>query len=334
MNLYLLYALILESNRESSLKLKTFTIEQLITILPTLQGQFDSLVAFDASPKDLSNGIINSAFAMLYRDFVKLYIVYQTAIIRLLELYFQVTQVKRAQELFEAYKRFLVRMDKVSDFMRVIDSVGIDKSDMPNVSRAPSLSLQILEKHLKQLEGSNKRHSQQSLGTIQPVELPKIGYATMQGSRRSSRTPNKLPTGLSIDNNNTSKSPEVVRIGQKMPVERLLSEQLELTIEEDSSFDKKMKDCDSNVSNVEPDKGKEASRYESTGVPYDLLTNGNHGYLTSGPSTVGSPSLGEQQKDLIIMTDPSDEIQSAMNEAPGGCKLAPVHPAEWVRVDL
>lgn len=127
-------------------------------ILPILQNQFDTLLAFDASSRDLDNGIINSAFAMLYKDFVKLYIYYQAAIIRLLELYFKINQVKRAQELLQGYKKFLVRMDKVSDFMRVIDSVGIDKSDMPNLSRSPSLPLSVLEKYLANLESAISRY--------------------------------------------------------------------------------------------------------------------------------------------------------------------------------
>lgn len=131
--------------------------DQLMKILPILQNQFDTLLAFDASSRDLNNGIINSAFAMLYKDFVKLYICYQAAIIRLLELYFKTTQVKRAQEFLHAYKKFLVRMDKVSDFMRVIDSVGIDKSDMPNLSRSPSLPLSAIEKYLANLESATLR---------------------------------------------------------------------------------------------------------------------------------------------------------------------------------
>lgn len=120
--------------------------------LPILQSQFDMLMAFDASAKDLNNGIINSAFSLLYKDFVKLYITYQTAIIRVLDLYLKTSNFKRARGLLDAYKKFLVRMDKVSDFMRVVDSIGMDKSDMPNVSIAPSISLKLLESHVNRLE--------------------------------------------------------------------------------------------------------------------------------------------------------------------------------------
>lgn len=156
-------------------------IDQLAKTLPILQNQFDALMAFDVSVQNLNNGVINTAFAMLYRDFVKLYIIYQTAIIRLLELYFTVKQVRRAQELLDAYKKFLVRMDKVSDFMRVIDSVGIDKSDMPNLSRSPNLSLRLLENHLCQLKASSKRLQ---MNRMQSVELPRLGYASMTCSHR------------------------------------------------------------------------------------------------------------------------------------------------------
>lgn len=131
--------------------------DQLNQILPILQNQFDTLLAFDASARDLNNGIINSAFAMLYKDFVKLYICYQAVIIRLLEIYFEISQEKKAQALLQGYKKFLIRMDKVSDFMRVIDSVGIDKSDMPTLSRSPNLPLSMLEKHLASLKSATLR---------------------------------------------------------------------------------------------------------------------------------------------------------------------------------
>lgn len=158
---------------EAPLKLREMPMEQLVKVVPILQNQFDVLLAFDVSIDDLCNGIINAAFAMLYKDFIKLYIAYQTAIIRLLELYFSVTQMKQAKELLEIYKKFLVRMDKVSDFMRVVDAVGMDKSDMPNVSRAPELSLRLLERHLDTLQQSTPRRTCDGggLGRMLSVDL-------------------------------------------------------------------------------------------------------------------------------------------------------------------
>lgn len=142
------------------MKLRRMRLDKLLSTLPLIQEQFDTLLAFDASSNDLNNGIINAAFLLLFKDFVKLYIAYQSAINRLLELYFSVVQVKRAKELLAAYKKFLVRMDKVNDFISVVDSVGLDKSTMPNLSRAPtSLSLKLLEKHIEFLEQNGCRRS-------------------------------------------------------------------------------------------------------------------------------------------------------------------------------
>lgn len=166
-------------------RMKNMPIDQLMKTIPILQNQFDVLLAFDASIYDLRNGIINTAFAMLYKDFVKLYIAYQTAIIRLLELYFSVNQLKRAREMLDIYKKFLVRMDKVSDFMRVIDAVGMDKSDMPNVSRAPNLSLKLLEKHIGDLQ-STPRRIYEPIERIQSVEPPRLDYGTLDRPRRRS----------------------------------------------------------------------------------------------------------------------------------------------------
>lgn len=318
----------LPQRRESPFKLRNFTCEQLISILPTLQGQFDSLLAFDASPKDLSNGIINSAFAMLYKDFVRLYIFYQTAIIRLLELYFEVNQVKRANELFEAYKKFLVRMDKVSDFMRVIDSVGMDKSDMPNVSRAPSLSLKLLEKHLRHLESTSKRNNPQPFARIQSVELPRIGYTTLQGRRRSLRTPSKqIPDSI----NTNSRSPGA-RLSHKRSDNSFVSERSELTIDEASLFDKKKQNCDIGKVELTVD----TARYQqlSGALPYDLLTNGSYDYVTLQPDTDKTNS-DDQQKDLIVMTDPGEPIDGAStSESSTRCQMTRVQPAEWVQVEL
>jgi hypothetical protein len=169
---------------QANIGMRQVDLERLLQILPMIQEQFDALLAFDVSMNDLCNGIINSAFIMLYRDFIKLYIVYQAAIIRLLELFFVSDNLKSAREMFNLYKKFLVRMDKVSDFMPVINSVGLDKSGMPNLSRVPNLPLTMLEQHLKRLETANKRLDDHSLGRLE--------YSTLgRPRRRSLKTPTR-----------------------------------------------------------------------------------------------------------------------------------------------
>lgn len=165
-------------------KMRDVTMEQLINVLPMIQNQFDTLLAFDASRDDLCNGIINSAFNILYKDFVKLYITYQALIIRLLELFFFTDNLKDANELLNLYKKFLVRMNKVSEFMPVVHHVGLYNSDMPHLSRVPSLSLKMLEKRVESLEIASKRAHDRSLGRIE--------YGTLgRARRRSFKTPSR-----------------------------------------------------------------------------------------------------------------------------------------------
>lgn len=66
---------------------------------------------------------------------------------------------KLCRDAFEIYKKFLVRMDKVSDFLRVAEAVGIDKDDIPDLKRAPSSLLDALEQHLQSIESSKKYKS-------------------------------------------------------------------------------------------------------------------------------------------------------------------------------
>lgn len=174
--------------------------DKLILTLPIVQELFDLLIAFDVNMKDLNNGIINMAFAMLYKDFVKLYIVYQSLIIKLLDKYFVTRQLKQVELMLKNYRKFLVRMEKVSDFMRIVDMVGLDKSDMPNLSRSPSLPLKLLENYQSDLQRKRRTKRDQIYGIMSrnygSVDLPKLeiagnsatsGYGTLQLSNKKLR---------------------------------------------------------------------------------------------------------------------------------------------------
>ena len=52
----------------------------------------------------------------------------------------------------EIYKKFLARMDKVSDFLKYAEDAGIDKGDIPDLSKAPNSLLEYLETHYQSLE--------------------------------------------------------------------------------------------------------------------------------------------------------------------------------------
>lgn len=63
---------------------------------------------------------------------------------------------KQCKEALDIYKKFLVRMDKVGEFLKVAENVGIDKGDIPDLTKAPSSLLEALEQHLQYVEGKNK----------------------------------------------------------------------------------------------------------------------------------------------------------------------------------
>ncbi|XP_013768405.1 clathrin coat assembly protein AP180 isoform X5 [Pundamilia nyererei] len=132
--------------------MRTMSVEKLLKGMPTLQSQIDALLEFDVHPKDLNNGVINACFLLLFKDLIKLYACYNDGIINLLEKFFQ---MKRSQckDGLEIYKRFLTRMTRVSEFFKIAEEVGIDKNDIPELTKAPESLLASLETHLNTLEG-------------------------------------------------------------------------------------------------------------------------------------------------------------------------------------
>ncbi|KFD58821.1 hypothetical protein M514_00514 [Trichuris suis] len=167
--------------REDGL-LRTMPVEKLMKTLPVLQGQIDSLLEFQAradlllclrvSPVDLTNGVINSCFILMFRDLIRLFACYNDGIINLLEKYFEMNK-KQCREALDLYKKFLTRMDKVAEFLKVAESVGIDRGEIPDLAKAPSSLLEALEQHLIALEGQkgvNSRLTSPS-GTVVNLSL-------------------------------------------------------------------------------------------------------------------------------------------------------------------
>ncbi|CAG0878582.1 unnamed protein product [Darwinula stevensoni] len=189
--------------------LRTMPSEKLLKTLPILQSQLDALLEFDCTANELTNGVINTAFMLLFRDLIRLFACYNDGIINLLgsavghsvrakrgidvsdgigcllldsevikkkqanlllrdlflisEKYFDMNK-KQCRDALELYKRFLIRMDKVAEFLKVAEKVGMDQSDIPNLAQAPSSLLDALEQHLAALEG--RKHTPSS--SIQP----------------------------------------------------------------------------------------------------------------------------------------------------------------------
>ncbi|XP_072355725.1 clathrin coat assembly protein AP180-like isoform X10 [Scyliorhinus torazame] len=144
--------------------MRTMAPEKLLKGMPILQGQLDALLEFDVSPGELSNGVINAAFLLLFKDLIKLFACYNDGIINLLEKYFEMKK-GQCKEALEIYKKFLTRMTRVSEFLKVAEQVGIDKGDIPDLSQAPSSLLEALEQHLNTLEGK-KNAAGSSLGEL------------------------------------------------------------------------------------------------------------------------------------------------------------------------
>ncbi|XP_039760295.1 phosphatidylinositol-binding clathrin assembly protein LAP isoform X15 [Pararge aegeria] len=132
--------------------LRMMNAEKLLKTLPVLQAQLDALLEFDCTANDLTNGVINMCFMLLFRDLIRLFACYNDGIINLLEKYFDMNK-KNCREALDLYKKFLIRMDRVGEFLKVAENVGIDKGDIPDLTKAPSSLLDALEGHLASLEG-------------------------------------------------------------------------------------------------------------------------------------------------------------------------------------
>uniref|UniRef100_A0A182J9B1 Uncharacterized protein n=1 Tax=Anopheles atroparvus TaxID=41427 RepID=A0A182J9B1_ANOAO len=132
--------------------LRMMHADKLLKTLPILQAQLDSLLEFDCTANDLTNGVINMCFMLLFRDLIRLFACYNDGIINLLEKYFDMNK-KQCRDALDLYKKFLTRMDRVGEFLKVAENVGIDKGDLPDLTKAPSSLLDALEQHLLALEG-------------------------------------------------------------------------------------------------------------------------------------------------------------------------------------
>lgn len=141
--------------------LRVMPIERLLKTLPILQNQLDSLLEFDCSANDLNNGVINACFMLLFRDLIGLFACHSDGIINLLNRYFSLNK-RMCREAFELYRKSLIRMDKVSEFLRVAETVGIEKDELPDLRKTPNSLIDALEQHLLNLESNKKILKQQN----------------------------------------------------------------------------------------------------------------------------------------------------------------------------
>uniref|UniRef100_A0A8B9H8M7 Phosphatidylinositol-binding clathrin assembly protein n=1 Tax=Astyanax mexicanus TaxID=7994 RepID=A0A8B9H8M7_ASTMX len=152
--------------------MRTMSTEKLMKTLPIIQNQLDALLDFEASSNELTNGVINGAFMLLFKDSIRIFAAYNEGVINLLEKYFDMKK-HQCKEALEIYKRFLTRMTKLSEFLKVAEQVGIDQVDIPDLSQAPSSLLQALEQHLASLEGK-KIKELSSVNRYFTLKLPSL----------------------------------------------------------------------------------------------------------------------------------------------------------------
>lgn len=140
--------------------LRLMPAEKLLRTLPVLQKQLDALLQFDVTSNELANGILNCCFFLLIKDLIRLYAAFNDGMINLLEKYFDMNK-KQCREGLDTYRKFIDRTDKVSTFLKLAETSGIEHNEIPDLSRAPSSLLEALENHLAHIEG--KKISSQSL---------------------------------------------------------------------------------------------------------------------------------------------------------------------------
>ncbi|XP_025192437.1 phosphatidylinositol-binding clathrin assembly protein LAP isoform X8 [Melanaphis sacchari] len=164
--------------------LRTMNSEKLLKTLPVLQSQLDALLEFDCSSADLTNGVINMAFMLLFRDLIRLFAGYNDSIINLLEKYFDMNK-KQCRDALDLYKKFLIRMDRVGEFLKVAENVGIDKGEIPDLTKAPSSLLDALEQHLASIEGKKSAANTPTQATSTHRTDVKTGVSALSSTSSS-----------------------------------------------------------------------------------------------------------------------------------------------------
>ncbi|XP_055421247.1 phosphatidylinositol-binding clathrin assembly protein-like [Bubalus kerabau] len=136
--------------------MRTMNTKKLLNTLPVIQIQFDALLNFNANADELTNGIIHAAFMLLFKDSLRLFVAYNEGILNLLDKYFDMGK-KQCRESLDVYIKFLERMTKLAQFLKVAEQAGIDQNDIPYLSQvstslAPYSLLEALKQHLASLE--------------------------------------------------------------------------------------------------------------------------------------------------------------------------------------
>ncbi|KAM6056799.1 phosphatidylinositol-binding clathrin assembly protein-like isoform 4-T6 [Theristicus caerulescens] len=150
--------------------MRTMNAEKLLKTLPIIQNQLDALLDFDANPNELTNGVINAAFMLLFKDSIRLFAAYNEGIINLLERYFDMKK-NQCKEGLDIYKKFLARMTKLSEFLKVAEQVGIDQGDIPDLTQEQRLREISVVSNSTSTSASPSTLSGKSVNTTVAVDL-------------------------------------------------------------------------------------------------------------------------------------------------------------------
>lgn len=162
--------------------LKQASADKLLAYLPILQRQVDGIVNLEIHSSDICTEISRATFILLFKDLIALFKVYNEGMINMLQLYFEMEK-KHARESFDLYKKFIVRMGKIEQFLKVAEDAGIDQGDdVPDLSNAPSYLVSALENHLIALDKKG--------GSSTPISSPTtLNRSPNQPHRPTAGTP-------------------------------------------------------------------------------------------------------------------------------------------------
>eukprot|EP00800_Vazella_pourtalesii_P015715 TRINITY_DN4313_c2_g1_i1.p1 TRINITY_DN4313_c2_g1~~TRINITY_DN4313_c2_g1_i1.p1 ORF type:complete len:525 (-),score=73.93 TRINITY_DN4313_c2_g1_i1:956-2503(-) len=132
--------------------IRTMTITKLMTHLPILQEQFDSLLNFDPQAHEVSNAVIYAAFVRCFQDLVKLFALYNEGIIVMLEHYFDFKKTM-AREGIEVYKKYLNRCENARAYFSVAGEIGVEDQSIVDSSASGADLLQAMQGYLDGLDG-------------------------------------------------------------------------------------------------------------------------------------------------------------------------------------
>ncbi|XP_023692953.1 phosphatidylinositol-binding clathrin assembly protein-like isoform X5 [Paramormyrops kingsleyae] len=273
--------------------MRTMNTEKLIKTLPIIQNQLDALLDFEANPNELTNGVINAAFMLLFKDSIRLFAAYNEGVINLLEKYFDMKK-NQCKEALDIYKKFLYRMTKLSEFLKVAEQVGIDQGDIPDLTQAPSSLLEALEQHLASLEGRKTK------------ELS----AASKASTLSSAVSSLSNTGMSFS-----------RMDEKEKQQALEEEQTRMQ----SLKDQRLKEIGIQTPSASPSTQSMGSANGST-VGVDPFAN-----PAPAPAANSVPNLSSDLFDLqpaFVPTVQSTPAISTVSSAWGGDLLKPTVPTQ------